>query len=471
MSVTAADYIAEQLSLERQAREIMPYDPEICTYPNPLRQVVFACLTCAKKTKLEDEETGKAANAKDPTSSAKFQGVGVCYLCLIQCHSTHELVELFARRNFACDCGTTRSNGTPCTVRAPKTAPAGSRFRTGLEPALRRSLLSGVSRDMGPVDDIECLDNVYNHNFAGRFCSCDQLYDPHQEVRTMHQCYLGAVCGEDWFHQDCILGYTPGLSFKAGLPALKEEVETSLAEDNEENLVAIRDSTPVQETPQAAESTPVKTEPNTATALDDDDDVVPHFPALSLFSEYICWQCVDHYRSIFDQLSGAYVKRLPHFTDIASADKMGLSLSAWHESQKKTPLEPPQKKFKAEATPYSVLLADDFRPEFNSLQESLPDTSDVKAFLKAFPFLTAEETLYQPPEEDVSLRSSEGSLYDLGSLALLSLPVPQAIEGLQAYDTMKEKLRGFLKGFVEKQKVVTEEEVRDFFRHMKDGEA
>jgi E3 ubiquitin-protein ligase UBR7 len=42
--------------------------------------------------------------------------------------------------------------------------------------------------------------NVYNHNFSGRFCSCDQVYDVDAEEGTMFQCL---VC-EDWFHEKCI---------------------------------------------------------------------------------------------------------------------------------------------------------------------------------------------------------------------------------------------------------------------------
>lgn len=33
---------------------------------------------------------------------------GICATCSITCHSEHEQVELFSRRHFQCDCGTTR---------------------------------------------------------------------------------------------------------------------------------------------------------------------------------------------------------------------------------------------------------------------------------------------------------------------------------------------------------------------------
>ena len=42
--------------------------------------------------------------------------------------------------------------------------------------------------------------NQYNHNFEGRFCNCDQVYDVDAEEGTMFQCL---IC-EDWFHEKCI---------------------------------------------------------------------------------------------------------------------------------------------------------------------------------------------------------------------------------------------------------------------------
>jgi E3 ubiquitin-protein ligase UBR7 len=42
--------------------------------------------------------------------------------------------------------------------------------------------------------------NLYNHNFEGRFCTCDKEYDVNAEEGTMFQCL---VC-EDWFHEKCI---------------------------------------------------------------------------------------------------------------------------------------------------------------------------------------------------------------------------------------------------------------------------
>lgn len=80
-SLTAIDYINQQEELEREARILMPFDPNECTYElGELRQQVYACLTCSR------------TNDNQP--------IGVCYSCSIQCHSKHELVELFTKRSF-----------------------------------------------------------------------------------------------------------------------------------------------------------------------------------------------------------------------------------------------------------------------------------------------------------------------------------------------------------------------------------
>ena len=47
-----------------------------------------------------------------------------------------------------------------------------------------------------------------------------------------------------------------------------------------------------------------------------------------------------------------------------------------------------------------------------------------------------------------------------------NLPRDQAIEGIQAYNTIKAKLRDFFKPFAEQGKIVTEDEVKSFFGEM-----
>ncbi|QBM90695.1 E3 ubiquitin-protein ligase UBR7 [Metschnikowia aff. pulcherrima] len=439
-SVTAVEFLENQLKLEKEAREALPYEPDTCTYPQALRQLVSACLTC----RLANDDAN----------------IGVCYSCLIQCHSTHELVELFSKRNFVCDCGTSKmKEGKACAIRTrqlqvkeepPSQIP---RMRSGSFSAAPSSgSISFSSKELPLASDIESLGNNYNQNFAGHFCSCSVLYNPVLETQTMHQCYLGDVCGEDWFHQECILGYKPGAFVK------------SLFEGSGENKL---DDLPPPGVDAASETVAKIAQ----TGFENDpEEPVPHFPSLDSFGEFICWKCVSKHNEAFDELSrhkDIVVCQKPHFTDVTSADE-------WADREAELETEQLAKRQKTESNskfsraPCSLFLKEKFHVRLALLKDQLPESSSLCKLLRNFEFLTVEDPIYQPEEEDVvSTQASEGSLYDMGSTALLALPLPQALEGLEAYDVMKEKLRGFFKEFVDQKKVVTEDEVRDFFGKMK----
>ncbi|CAG8780565.1 7503_t:CDS:2, partial [Cetraspora pellucida] len=119
-TVTVGEFLELQKSLEEEAREVLPWNFDRCTYSKGyLRQAVYACKTCKSST---DSSPG-----------------GVCYSCSIACHADHDLIELFNKRNFRCDCGTARFEESACQ----------------LEPKPQDALNES---------------NFYNHNFEGRFC-------------------------------------------------------------------------------------------------------------------------------------------------------------------------------------------------------------------------------------------------------------------------------------------------------------
>lgn len=143
--LTIQDYIFAQATLEQQAIELLPGDATLCFHSRgSIRQRIYSCLTCV-------EILGRH--------------VGVCYACFVSCHTTHDIVELFFKRNFQCDCGI---YGSHCSIDPiPKSITA----------------------------------NTYSiKNFNGLFCTCSQLYDAETETRTMFEC---CIC-EDWFHESCI---------------------------------------------------------------------------------------------------------------------------------------------------------------------------------------------------------------------------------------------------------------------------
>lgn len=165
--ISASEYISRQEELNNEARQLMPWDASKCTYEmGALRQQVYVCRT---------------------------HNVGICYSCSIQCHTHCDIVELFTKRRFTCECGTEKDSNVG---------------ENGLRCQLRKNTEA----------DIASLANRYGHNFQGQFCSCDKEYDPESDV-VMLQCILGTECNEDWYHDHCISGYeeVPDLSGKCSI--------------------------------------------------------------------------------------------------------------------------------------------------------------------------------------------------------------------------------------------------------------
>lgn len=432
--ITAVDYLQSQKELEQEARSLMPYDPTECTYEKgELRQPVYACLSCSRLQ-----------------SDSEFCPIGVCYSCSIQCHADHELVELFAKRNFTCDCGTTRMSQIPlagCRLRhkqqrsrrssSHSSTSVAPMLRTGVASDRRNSIFESGSKNL-PADDIPGLGNSYNQNFKGLFCSCSEPYNPLSENRVMIQCHFGFACGEDWYHDNCILGIK-------NQPKPKTTLENKL--DSLE---------PPSEDAQADAKLKKETADNSV-----EDQKLP-FPDLDDFDLFICWKCVDVFPGVFDELtehSDIVFQSLPC---IQSAN-----IDEWNRLRAPDSSEGPQiKKIKTEKH-YSVFLKNGFEAPLKGLRASL-ETSDPDGrlvnFLKNYEYLYMDDPVYEPPEEEEDDRSS---LLDLGTEALLSLPREQAIEGLQVYDKIRSRLRDFFKPFAEEGKVVTEDKVREFFDQMK----
>ncbi|CAJ0767411.1 6481_t:CDS:1, partial [Entrophospora sp. SA101] len=67
-TITISEFIEQQNYLEREAREVLPWSFDQCTYSKGyIRQPVYACKTC------------KPANEK-------LENGGICYSCSMSCH-------------------------------------------------------------------------------------------------------------------------------------------------------------------------------------------------------------------------------------------------------------------------------------------------------------------------------------------------------------------------------------------------
>jgi E3 ubiquitin-protein ligase UBR7 len=122
-------------------------DLKICSYNKGyITQELFACRTCYKE---------------------KAEMAALCISCSLHCHEDHDLIHLYFKRNFRCDCGNSKFGkyiinlDIPCSIQTEK--------------------------------EYENKENIYNHNFIGKYCSCDGEDD---EEEDMIQCI---VC-EDWYH-------------------------------------------------------------------------------------------------------------------------------------------------------------------------------------------------------------------------------------------------------------------------------
>ncbi|MCJ1472661.1 hypothetical protein MMC13_001310 [Lambiella insularis] len=461
-SQTASEFIDSQLQLEADAREALPFSFEHCTQPlGPLRQSLFSCITC---------------NPPPESPSDPYTPAGVCYACSIACHGEHTLVELFNKRNFTCDCGTTRLPATsPCTLR--------------IDPA------TGMK---GPVhSESPPTGNNYNQNFRNRFCACGELYDPHKQKGTMYQC-LGLAteseggCDEDWWHPECLLGLPRDWYVSA---AKKTEGEENPSADQSQQNSQEQDA-------------------------DEDHPVPPGFPDEEHFEALICYKCVD---------TCPWIKRYGHGNGfVALQQRKALQehdspikeettfISAKEVIKPEQPLESMagSKKRKAEeespgtgssspkkqknesvelnsqtfsstsmscrkeALPRAplglislVACDEDFRSRFCRCADCYPS-------LSKYPQLLEEEEIYEPPlsEDGDNIEAGgsvgTGSLLERGEAALSNMDRVRAIEGVMVYNHLKDKVKSFLQPFAESGQAVGAEDIKAYFEKLRgDAEA
>ncbi|PVH99054.1 hypothetical protein DM02DRAFT_529946 [Periconia macrospinosa] len=517
-SQTAAEFIKEQLSLEAEAREALPYQFDTCTRDlGPLRQGLYSCLDC---------------NPPPVDSADPYVPAAVCYACSISCHGEHTLVELFNKRNFVCDCGTTRlPHTTPCSLRT-NSATGQKGDVSGEEPA---------------------KSNKYNQNFRNRFCGCSEKYDPHEEKGIMFQCLgLGTIetggCGEDWWHPECVVGFTR--------EEYQKSVEKPNIEANKDDSTAkangIMREVSFSRMEEEANETPEGRRPSMITAIaaqavdsngadendldavenieDEDLPLPPGFPAEDDFEYFLCHKCVA---------ANPWIKKYagnpgflpPVYLDasVNKSDKKGGSVAnhiemADHKKRKasdeddSTPSElmaPPKrqksedptmtlssitegstsipsdgdkeplsassradsvcklpslKSLPAEAatTPFSLFMTTDFRTHLCHCPACFP-------LLKPHPQLLEEEEVYEPPiSEDGDNADGSigtGSLLDRGEAAFNNMDRVRAIQGALAYNSLKEGLKGFLKPFAESGQMVGADDIKAYFEKLRGDEA
>lgn len=392
-------------------------------------------------------------------------------------------MELFDRRNFVCDCGTTR---------LPKTSPC----------SLREDTQTGTK---GVHSQEPASTNTYNQNFKNRFCACAEWYDPAKQKGTMFQC-LGLAtesdggCGEDWWHPECLIG---------------------LPRDWHKKDDAHKDAQ------QASKTEPGNDDPELAPP---EHPVPPGFPDEEAFDRLICYKCVEKvpWLKRYAHAAGfiglprkgsetaaaviygkqetttrpkelmpiptipeddAVSRKRSHDDADSQGDDNGAPASKKSKVQNDVAAnlpslasmhvapEAPGPSCKISHLPpgpegiISILGPEDFRDKFCRCREDY-----LK--LREYPMLLDEEEIYEPPiSEDGDGANGggsagTGSLLDRGEAALSNVDRVRAIEGVMVYNHLKSKVKDFLKPFAENGQMVSAEDIKAYFEKLRgDAEA
>ncbi|PPR01204.1 hypothetical protein CVT26_016085 [Gymnopilus dilepis] len=333
-----------------------------------------------------------------------------------------------------------------------------------------------------PKLEEENANNQYGQNFKGIFCRCGRSYDPKSERETMIQC----LACEDWFHESCC--------------NLRERPSSR------ENSPEVQ---PVQ--PMVDHST--GNELGEDAASDTSTSGLP--PPLISGDEYesfVCGACVsrnptlmkwagtpgaimvvrdtpaDRWRrlEVSSQTGEEVVQVDDDPQDVSMlGTKRPSSPSALDEPKAKRPKNvrdgEPVSSFTCLA-PAQDPLAQKIMSASNKWEpETSLGTGDIfftlgfrdrwchcdscLPHLKANPYLLEDEETYEPPEDP----DSGLSLEELGMRALARLPRDKAIDGIHAFNEMRNNLVSFLRPFAQEGKVVNESDVREFFASLTQG--
>ncbi|KAJ1924147.1 hypothetical protein IWQ60_005405 [Tieghemiomyces parasiticus] len=406
-SLTAADYLIQQARLEREAEEVLPGKFDECTFNlGYIHQPVYVCITCSRETR--DGATDAAADDDNGAGISRDlvvdHAAGICYSCSIACHASHEVIELFNKRHFRCDCGSRQMPHTTCTLEKKDT----------------------IFND----------ENRYGHNFVGKYCRCDRPYNPDSEEQTMYQC---AVCA-DWFHSACI-GEMPDPN------EFDDYVCTGCVEQYAPIFKRLPRSDHVRigrvnpDTLKVDSLLSVATDkPTMAEALDSavDLNVTP----------------------ITADEESRPTKR------IRSGDPIS-STATSADGYKLVPLvTSPTTARATDGTPCQLLASPYQHPVAlfgrDGWRDRLCHCPACYSYLRDHHllFILDADEPYEPEEDDTA---STGSVFDSGMRLLSTMDKAEAINGIMAYNKLRDELKSYLSPFAAAGKVVTEQDVRRFF--------
>jgi len=307
----------------------------------------------------------------------------------------------------------------------------------------------------------------------------------------MFQCLgLGTVeqggCGEDWWHPECLLG----------LPRDGKNVKTQQIKKDTNDSGSLG--------PIAKDGQDTSGVEQTEAHHDMELPLPDGFPDEDSFDTLICYKCVEsntwikryagtpgflpavlrsreHDDSIElvgdglasvttgakrkaedDEEQSGDIKRAKVEDDEARPSSTGPSMNTSTTKHQRLPA--------ASSKQLSLFLKEDFRDHFCKCPECFPH-------LKAHPQLLEEEETYEPPVSEGSEDGGNGegsigsrSLLERGEAALSTMDRMKAIEGVMAYNHLRDKVKAFLQPFAESGQAVGAEDVKAYFAKLRGDE-
>lgn len=335
----------------------------------------------------------------------------------------------------------------------------------------------------------------------------------------MFQCLgLGNVedggCGEDWWHPECLLG-------------LPRDWDKSGLHKSDDKHGVVNRGVKHQETgsPHVNGGNEQNGSSGGEEAEDDDPPLPPGFPPEDTFDHLICYRCVRAFPWIkryanapgfrsatFSKDSNSYIatKDSPHpedtptplngladtspsFAPNATTSKRKAS-DAFADDPPASPSKKPKALEDADIAnaphtqpthasspctyntlspppnpPTTLFLPSNFHPLLCRCPTHFP-------LLSPHPQLLEPEVNYSPPLSETS-SAADGtpsvgsrSLLDRGEAALSNMDRVRAIEGVMAYNHVRDKVKDFLKPFAESGDVVAAEDVKRYFERLRGDE-
>ncbi|XP_002737027.2 putative E3 ubiquitin-protein ligase UBR7 [Saccoglossus kowalevskii] len=404
VSLSMVDVLEESEELEDEANAVLGgSDDKYCTYVQGAvnRQAIYACATCI-------------TSDMDPA--------GVCLACSYECHEGHDLVEMYTKRNFTCDCGNDRFPNMTC------------KFFT----------------NKAKVNS----DNKYNDNFRGLYCICKRPYpDPEDKIEDeMIQCI---VC-EDWFHGRH-LGATPPLNLDYEemicrscmqvcdflWPYVVSSVEMKIVTDDSK--------------------VPINVEGGHA-STSDGDKLVDHIEGQQgkeVTNGNDGLKVADENK----QSSGEGANRNETETRSSDVAEQGEANASSNDSSVEVMSNSCKlqelKKRGVPAEDQATFWPTGWRKKLCTCAECMQLYEE-----KHVAFLTdLKDTVHQYEEHGKS-KQTDGSQYEQGIRALSNMDRVQQVEVMHGYNDMKTELKDYLKSFVDQGKVVRAEDISEFFETM-----